>query len=941
MRFAQRSTSGSAALIVGFVLLLLNSAYLAAVADASLFYVSNVLLHIALGAVLAVAGAWQLRRVGFNAALALAVPLLTVGAAIGFYLSIAGASGANRRLLPFHIGAAVGGSAALLVWIVHIAREMTDAVVRRAAFVTVAALLAASGWAFVDARGYQGGRRVAYRIVNPEVPPTRMEEEGAGESSGFFPSSANTNVNGPIPAGFFQTSEMCGRCHRDIYEQWKSSAHHFSSFNNQWYRKSIEYMQDIVGTKPSKWCAGCHDHAVFFNGRFDRPIREQIDTPEAQAGLGCTSCHAITRVNSTMGQGDFVVEYPALHDLAVSEKPWLRFLHDQLTYIDPQPHRETFLKPFHREQTPEFCSSCHKVHLDVPVNAYRWFRGFNDYDNWQASGVSGEGARSFYYPAKPQRCADCHMPHVRSNDPAAKNGVVKSHRFPAANTALPFVNHDRAQLEAVQSFLRDGQISVDIFGLVRGAPAAGAPSQVQRSSEPALSSSFAVGEESLSFGATETSAREPDEVIAPLDRTSVSVRRGESVRIEVVVRTRKVGHFFPGGTVDAFDVWVELEAVDDRGRTLLHSGSVADGGKGPVEPGAHFYRSLLLDEHGNPINKRNAWAARSVAYVRLVPPGAADTIHYRLDIPADAGDRIFLKAKVNYRKFAWWNTQWAYAGVRDASQPPFALAHGHDDGRWVFTGDTARVSGDVKAIPDIPTTVMAESVATLSVVDRGSPVGPAKPFLDQSVRERWNDYGIGLLLQGHLKGAEAVFSSVTEMEPAYADGWVNVGRARLQEGNLAGAEEMFRRALTVDPHLAKSHFFLGTVLKNDGRYDEALEHLAVAAEQYPRDRVVRNQLGRVLFLQRRYDEAIGQLKRVLDVDPEDLQAHYTLMLCYQGTRQTALAERERSLYLRFKADESAQAITGPYRQLHPDDNNERQAIHEHRTAAGAVYAARR
>ena len=81
--------------------------------------------------------------------------------------------------------------------------------------------------------------------------------------------------------------------------------HHFSSFNNQWYRKSIEYMQDVVGTQPSKWCAGCHDHAVFFNGRFDRPIKEQIDTPEAQAGLGCTSCHSIAHVNSTMGQGDF------------------------------------------------------------------------------------------------------------------------------------------------------------------------------------------------------------------------------------------------------------------------------------------------------------------------------------------------------------------------------------------------------------------------------------------------------------------------------------------------------------------------------------------------------------------------------------------------------------------------------------------------------------
>src|SRR5439155_7851836 len=201
----------------------------------------------------------------------------------------------------------------------------------------------------------------------------------------------------------------------------------------------------------------------------------------------------------------------------------------------------------------------------------------------------------------------------------------------------------------------------DVFGLVRGAPAAAAPVQPKGANELKLSTTFAVGEESSNFGASEAALRPAEEVIAPLDRVQAWMRRGESARIEVVVRTRKVGHFFPGGTVDAFDVWVELEAVDDTGRVLLHSGVVADGGKGPVDPGAHFYRSLQLDEHGNPINKRNAWATRSVAYVRLIPPGAADTVHYRLQIPENAGDRITLRAKVNYRKFAWWNTQWAFA----------------------------------------------------------------------------------------------------------------------------------------------------------------------------------------------------------------------------------------------------------------------------------------
>src|SRR5439155_2357817 len=272
--------------------------------------------------------------------------------------------------------------------------------------------------------------------------------------------------------------------------------------------------------------------------------------------------------------------------------------------------------------------------LDVPVNGYRWFRGFNDYDNWQASAVSGQGARSFYYPAQPQKCADCHMPLVDSADPAAKNGKVRSHRFPGANTALPFVNQDPVQLKIVQDFLRDGQISVDVFGITRAAARAAAAGARAAADGPAqISSTFAVGEESAAFGvAPVTGTVSATEVLAPLDKTPVTVRRGESVRVEVVVRTRKVGHFFPGGTVDAFDVWVEFEAVDDRGTVLLHSGDVADAGKGRVDPAAHFYRSLQLDAHGNPINKRNAWMTRSVAYVLLIPPVAADTVHYELEV---------------------------------------------------------------------------------------------------------------------------------------------------------------------------------------------------------------------------------------------------------------------------------------------------------------------
>ena len=167
-----------------------------------------------------------------------------------------------------------------------------------------------------------------------------MDEEGAGPQSPFFPSSAKTNVDGIIPSNFFMDSEACGECHKDIYEQWKSSVHHFASFNNQFYRKSIEYMQIVVGTQPSKWCAGCHDHAVFFNGRFDKPIKEQIDTPEAHAGLACTSCHAIVHVDSTMGNGGFHHRVSAAARAGLQQEQLHPRVDYFLTYLNPEPHKE-------------------------------------------------------------------------------------------------------------------------------------------------------------------------------------------------------------------------------------------------------------------------------------------------------------------------------------------------------------------------------------------------------------------------------------------------------------------------------------------------------------------------------------------------------------------------------------------------------------------------
>ena len=907
------------------LLLAVSAVYLYGFPQTNVEYAGIVLLHALVGVLATLWVVASLRRLLGDGGWVFAAGwiLFLVGAGLGLWLIHTGTLRSEWKVMYEH----------MLVSAIALGFLIADAVGRRGLMgnggaATVARLaicllvLAALG---VGLRYVREARWASHaKIENPTMPPPSMEQEGDGSRGMFFPSSAQVYGNKRIPSEFFMQSDSCKRCHEDIYKQWYSSAHHFSSFNNQWYRKSIEYMQDTIGTKPSKWCGGCHDPAVLYAGLMDTPIKQIVHTPPAQAGLGCMMCHSIAAVKSTMGQGDFYLEYPELHELAASKNPVVRYMHDFLVKLNPEPHRRAFLKPFMKTQTAEFCSSCHKVHLDVPVNSYRWFRGFNEYDNWQASGVSGQGARSFYYPKQSQQCADCHMPLERSNDMGNIAGNVHSHRFPAANTALPMANEDAEQLSATESFLKAGILSVDIFAM---SPAQ-AVSKTSAQGESDLSTTFAVGEEAETKMTPGASGGVVAPVTAPLNRVKPPLRRGDTVRVDVVVRTKKIGHFFPGGTVDAYDTWLELKGTDDKGQTIFWSGMVEDNGKGPVEKGAHFYRSLQIDAHGNPINKRNAWATRAVVYVRLIPPGAADTVHYRVHIPDNAGNKITLHARLCYRKFAWWGTQFSFAGQPDSNHPELVTSN-FDDRTFTMDAPLTGVSAKQEKIPDVPIVALAEDEVTLPVTARGTPTTTQKVELKAEDWQRWNDYGIGLFLQGDLKGAAAAFEKVTEIDPKNPDGWTNIGRAAVQEGDMDRARVVLEKSLALSPTLARTNFFYAKVLRSGGNYEGAAQHLRTVLAQYPKDRVALNDLGRILFLERKYPDAVKLLQSVLEIDPEDLQAHYNLMLCYNGMGNEKLAKEHQERYLRFKADEASQVITGPYRQLHPEDNNERQSVHEH------------
>ena len=252
--------------LFAFLILLINSAYLFSFGEPTLFYIFNVLFHVGLGIVLILPFSIyvckylgrssqahnQKKRVsilGQTGTIGIIVGVITGG-----YLMIVGATTPYRWLLITHIvSIGVGG----ILFSIHLLRDsdlLTPSLRKVGVVILTGIVLFPIGAKLTQ--HYLPNE--TYLVENPALPPTSMYEEGGGTTGHFFPASVETETGALIPTDFFLTSETCATsgCHPDIYRQWNESAHHFSSFNNQWYRKSIIYMQDVNGIQPSKWCGG-------------------------------------------------------------------------------------------------------------------------------------------------------------------------------------------------------------------------------------------------------------------------------------------------------------------------------------------------------------------------------------------------------------------------------------------------------------------------------------------------------------------------------------------------------------------------------------------------------------------------------------------------------------------------------------------------------------
>ena len=735
--------------------------------------------------------------------------------------------------------------------------------------------------------------------------PRRWNVAGPKEGVKYFePSLARTSTGNFISAETLMMNDYCLACHADVHKAWEQSAHHFSSFNNPVYLASVRETRNTAmkrdgSVQSSRWCAGCHDPVPFFSGAFDDPNFDDIGHSTSQAGITCTACHAITNVNSNRGNADYTIEEPLHYPFAQSENKLLQWVNHQLVKAKPEFHKKTFLKPHH--STAEFCSTCHKVSLPSEVTGYKEFlRGQNHYDTWLLSGVSGHGAKSFYYPEVAHNdCNRCHMPAQESTDFGAKylddSGKLKvhDHLFPGANTGLAWLK-DRPEAIKAHTELLQKSARIDLFG---------------------------IKEEGTIDG----------KLHAPLRPALPTLVPGKQYLLETVIRTLTLGHPFTQGTTDSNEVWVDV-TVTSGDRVIGRSGRIDETGE--VDRWAHFVNVFMLDETGSRINRRNAQDIRVPLYNHQIPPGAGQVIHYAIDLPENLADHVTIEVKLQYRKF----DQEFMAIVAADHGPNDHPLRGYTPGQSYHN--------------PLPIVTMATDRITLPVegVDRAMNDNPPRDNIP--TWQRWNDYGIGLLLEGkaELKQAEGAFKEVEKL--GRYDGPLNLARVYQNEGRLDEAVDAIKRASTYNDPPAPPwtmSWLSGAVNAQQGRLDEAIGNFQTVLTtkvpkrgfDFSRDYAVRNELGQAQFQRAQQfrseaqnpqrdswlRQAIETFNQTLVADSENATAHYNLERAYRQLGEEEQAEYHGRMHLKYKGDDSISGeVIGKARTKYPAADHAAEAL---------------
>jgi lipoprotein NlpI len=655
-----------------------------------------------------------------------------------------------------------------------------------------------------------------------------------GHDRPFAPSNATTTDGKFIPAGKFVSSERCATCHTDIHPQWRESAH-ANAFREPFYQKNVTDLMTQKNIAFTRHCEACHNPAALFSGVLtDKP--QFKERPFDQDGVSCIACHSIQSV-SGRGVGGYVMGEPALLVKANGDK--IANPTDEQILEDIPSHKRALMRDLMKK--PEFCNACHKSQVPQELNDYKFLRAFAVGDELQMSSFSKESPHPFYVRDK-QTCSACHMTKVdaKNSDIAAINGKVSSHRFAGANTAVPTFYGYKDQLNAVETFLKDDKLGVDIFAL-RRSPAAGGS----------------------------------EEFVAPVNRQNFKLGAGDTITADVVITNKNIGHSFPPELRDFYEAYVEFCVTDSTGKPLYKSGFIKPDGY--LDEFAHNYKTYLVQPDGSPNELHYIWKTRVIPQNLTIPSGRSDVARYRFAIPANLTGGIKIVAELKYRRFTRIFSDYALGKSTDF--PIVTMAHAE---KSLNIGDNLPEDVNPKAMPDW---------------------------------RRWNNYGIALLDQRQFAASSEAFTKASELDEKYRPfALTNRALALMEIDRWVEARKLIDKALEMDPLNYRAIFQRGRINRVESKLTLAEADFKQVNAAFPRDRLTLQQLGELAKIKDDYQAAIGFFQQILVIDPEDVGAHYNMMLMYRKTGLKTEAEREQKIFLDLKDDPRTTALAADFLQ---------------------------
>ena len=599
----------------------------------------------------------------------------------------------------------------------------------------------------------------------------------------------------------------------------------------------------------AQWSSSAHRFASFDNPYYTTAVEAFRKERGNVASRFCAGCHDPALVSS--GRIDAAVDHRTRESQAgivcltchsIAEHPTRSGNGSFTAKLDPWPTggaaHGARLRPATMAAS-EFCGACHRVGLTSDVTHARWLRGQDEQHAWTQSSFAGNGPGSIHRAPAMKRCQDCHMPMevAALGDAAAHLGAdgekrIRSHRFVGANTALAHLRGDAAQEARTVALLQSS--------------------------------------------------------------VTLALVQPEGARlVDVVLRSRGVGHRFPGGTMDSNEAWVDVRAYDEEGALLAESGALD--AHGDVGREAHLVRAQQVDGDGVPLLRRDVQHARGVVYDTALDAGDPQAVRY--EVP-EGTTRV--EAFLRYRKLSADYTRFACADIADAA---------------------------VRRTCESPPVV---DVAHASVVLQhdASLIAQCDVLLWETVL----DHGIALAagLADRADEASGWLACAARREPRRIEPVLGQARLALLLGQTERVLERAGAAATLDARHPAPDYLSTVALLRAYRIRPARRAAEKLLAKLPHDPTTLALVSRSRGLDGDPRGALATTAELLQLDPESEEGHLQRALSLRDLHRQRESDEEEALYVRYRsATEDNLALRDRYRRWSAQLHDESEPLHTH------------